>query len=124
MSSRPALGSIQPPILWVEGALSPEVKRPGREVDHSSPTSAEVKKTWVYTSTPLYIFMGLCLLSQARDNITFLYITYKIALKSIHLSVNCTLKYLRNVFVNEFTNIVPNKILQVQCTIYNAVVPF
>jgi hypothetical protein len=26
------------------GALSPGVKRPGREVDHSPPTSAEVKK--------------------------------------------------------------------------------
>jgi hypothetical protein len=28
----------------VPGALSPGVKRPGREVDHSPPTSAEVKK--------------------------------------------------------------------------------
>jgi hypothetical protein len=28
------------------------VKRPGREADHSPPTSAEVKKMWVYTSTP------------------------------------------------------------------------
>jgi hypothetical protein len=32
------------------GALSPEVKRPGREAD-DSPTSAEVKNTWIYTST-------------------------------------------------------------------------
>jgi hypothetical protein len=32
-------------------ALSLEVKRPGREADHSPPTSAEVKKTWIYTST-------------------------------------------------------------------------
>jgi hypothetical protein len=34
------------------GALYPVVKQPGREADHSSPTSAEVKKTWIYTSTP------------------------------------------------------------------------
>jgi hypothetical protein len=34
------------------GALSPGVKRPGREADHSSPTSAEVKKMWIYTSIP------------------------------------------------------------------------
>jgi hypothetical protein len=34
------------------GALSPGVKRPGREVDYSPPTSAEVKKMWIYTSTP------------------------------------------------------------------------
>jgi hypothetical protein len=28
-SSRPALGSTQPPIQWVPGALFPGVKRPG-----------------------------------------------------------------------------------------------
>jgi hypothetical protein len=28
------------------------------EANHSPPASAEVKKTWVYTSTPLYIFMA------------------------------------------------------------------
>jgi hypothetical protein len=30
---------------------------PEREADHSPPTTAEVKKTWIYPSTPLYIFM-------------------------------------------------------------------
>jgi hypothetical protein len=34
------------------GGLFPEVKRPGSEADHSPPTSAEVKKTWICTSTP------------------------------------------------------------------------
>jgi hypothetical protein len=33
-SPRPLLGLIQPPIQWVPGALSPAVKRPGREVNH------------------------------------------------------------------------------------------
>jgi hypothetical protein len=56
-SSRPALGSAQPPIQWISGALSPVVKRPGRESDHSIPASAEVKKIWIYTSTPSYTFM-------------------------------------------------------------------
>jgi hypothetical protein len=50
-SSRPALGSTQPPIQWLPGALSLGVKRPGRGADHSPPTSAEVKKMWIYTST-------------------------------------------------------------------------
>jgi hypothetical protein len=58
MSSTPALGPTQPPMQWVPGALSPRVKRAGRETDHSPSTSGEVKKTWVYTSTPPYIFMA------------------------------------------------------------------
>jgi hypothetical protein len=57
-SSRPALGSTQPPIQWVPGALSPEVKRQGREDDHSPPTCVEVKKMWIYTSTLPYAFMA------------------------------------------------------------------
>jgi hypothetical protein len=57
-SSRPALGSTQPPTQWVPGALFPGVKRLGREVDHSPPTSAEIKKMWIYTSTPPYAFMA------------------------------------------------------------------
>jgi hypothetical protein len=52
-SSRPALGPL---IQWVPGALSPGVKQPGREADHSSATRAEVKKTWIYRSTPPYTF--------------------------------------------------------------------
>jgi hypothetical protein len=51
-SSRPALGFTQPPIQQVPGALSPGVKRLGREADHSLSTSAEVKKMWIYTFTP------------------------------------------------------------------------
>jgi hypothetical protein len=52
-SSSPALGSTQPPIQWVPG-----VKRPGREANHSPPTSAEVNKILNYTSTPPYAFMA------------------------------------------------------------------
>jgi hypothetical protein len=43
-SLRPALGPTQPPIQWVPGSLYPRVMRPEREADHSSPTSAEIKK--------------------------------------------------------------------------------
>jgi hypothetical protein len=57
-SSRPALGPTQSPIQWVPGALSPGVKRPGREADRSPPANAEVKKMWIYTSTPSYAFMA------------------------------------------------------------------
>jgi hypothetical protein len=57
MSSRLALGSTQSPIQWVPGAFTPGVKRQGREADHSPPNSAEVKKVWIYTPTPPYVFM-------------------------------------------------------------------
>jgi hypothetical protein len=55
-SSRPALGPTQPPIQWVPGVISLGVKRLGRQA--SPPTSAEVKNTWIYTSTPPYVFMA------------------------------------------------------------------
>jgi hypothetical protein len=41
---RTALEPTQPPIQWLLGALSLVVKRPGREADHSTPYSAEVKE--------------------------------------------------------------------------------
>jgi hypothetical protein len=31
---------------------------PEDEADHSPPTSAAVKNTWIYTSTPSYAFMA------------------------------------------------------------------
>jgi len=52
---RPALGPTQPPIQWVPGVLSPGVKRPERETDHSLPPSADVKNAWSYTYTPQYV---------------------------------------------------------------------
>jgi hypothetical protein len=36
-------GATQPPVQWVPGVLSPGVKaRPGRDADHSPPSSAEI----------------------------------------------------------------------------------
>jgi hypothetical protein len=68
----PALGPIQPPIQWVLDALSPEVKRPGREADHSPPSSAEVKNAWSYTSTPQYVFMASRLITLGlRHHVVF-----------------------------------------------------
>jgi len=32
----------------------------GREADHSTPSSAEVKNMWSYISTPQYSFMAWC----------------------------------------------------------------
>jgi hypothetical protein len=46
------------PIQWVLRVLSPGVKWMGSEADHSPPTGAEVKKTWIYTSITPYIFIA------------------------------------------------------------------
>jgi hypothetical protein len=52
----------RPDQLWGPSSFpsngNREVKRPGREADFSPRNSADVKKTWVYTSTPLYVFMA------------------------------------------------------------------
>jgi hypothetical protein len=52
ISSRPALGPTQPPIQWVQGALSPAINRQVRQADHSPPSSAEVTKLWIYIHSP------------------------------------------------------------------------
>jgi hypothetical protein len=50
--SRTALGLIEAPILRVTVAISVGVLRTGREADHSSPSNADFKYAWSYTSTP------------------------------------------------------------------------
>jgi hypothetical protein len=53
------------------GAFSLAVKRPGREADHSPPSSAEVKNAWSCTSTPpirLHGDLPLPLLSVSRKS--------------------------------------------------------
>jgi hypothetical protein len=55
--SRLALGSIQPLIQWVMGALSPGVKQQGHVGDHSRPYSTKFKNEYSYTSTHPYVFM-------------------------------------------------------------------
>jgi hypothetical protein len=70
-ASRTALGPTQPPIQWVPGALSLAVKQPEREADHLSPSSAEVKNAWSYTSTPPIRLHGV-VLSSAQGQLYLL----------------------------------------------------
>jgi hypothetical protein len=72
-------------IQWVPGALSLWVKRPGREADHSSPSSAEVKEcVELYLHSPLmawslvkhgdsftFTFYGVNLETRIMDNILY-----------------------------------------------------
>jgi hypothetical protein len=68
--SRPALGSTQPPIKLVQGALSLGIKRPGHKSDHSPQRMREA-------IPPLtqYVLMALCLVKH-RDNFTYTF--YKV----------------------------------------------
>jgi hypothetical protein len=70
-ASRTAVEPTEPPIQWVLGALSLEVKRPGRKADHSLVPRS--KNEWSYTSTPQYVFIAWCLVKH-MDNITFNFI--------------------------------------------------
>jgi hypothetical protein len=93
-ASRTALGPTQPPIQRVPGALSLGVKRPGREADHSPPSSAEVKNALRYTSTPPYVFMAWCLVKH-RDNFTFTFIGEEMFLL-LYIVINTELQLLQN----------------------------
>jgi hypothetical protein len=58
---RICMSPYRPDLLWNPPSLvykGTGIKRPGREADHSS---AEVKRTWIYTSTPPISLYGLVL---------------------------------------------------------------
>jgi hypothetical protein len=57
-SSRTVLSPTHPPIQLVQGPTSLGVKWPRRETDPSLQTSAQIKNTRIYISTPPYAFMA------------------------------------------------------------------
>ena len=50
----PALGPTQPPTQWLVG-LFPGVEHSGCQVDHSPPSSTEVRSEWNNTSNPPFL---------------------------------------------------------------------
>jgi hypothetical protein len=60
----------------------PGLQRPGREVNHSPPSSAEVKNEWSHTSDP-----PICLHGVNRDNFTFTLLKREL----LHLCYVCSL---------------------------------
>jgi hypothetical protein len=51
-ASRLVLGPTQSAIQWVAGALSPGIKRSGREADHSLPSSTDFKNVGAIPPLP------------------------------------------------------------------------
>jgi len=74
--SRTVLAPTQPPIQWVPGGLSLQVKRPGREADHSPPSSAEVNNACSYSSNPQNVFMTWRLVKH-RDTLRFTFTRWR-----------------------------------------------
>jgi hypothetical protein len=66
MSSRPGVGSTQPPVQWVLGALSLGVKWLGHEADHSLPSNAKVKNVDLYIHSPIRLH-GIVLLIMTYE---------------------------------------------------------
>jgi len=106
ITSRSTLGPSQPPSQWVLGAISPEVKRPGREADHSPPSSAEVKNERSYTSIRhtslwhgtqlsiglyLVFYFSLMLCDSRRVHRLFIYT--KMHTATARISVPCSLQH-------------------------------
>jgi hypothetical protein len=58
-SSRPALGSTQPPIQRVSGAFSPGLKRPRHDADHSSSTMQRSRGVELYIYSSVYLRGGI-----------------------------------------------------------------
>jgi hypothetical protein len=59
-ASRMAMETTQPPVLWVSGAVSPKIERPGLLAYHSPPSNVKVKNAWSYISLPPYVFVSWC----------------------------------------------------------------
>jgi hypothetical protein len=91
------LGLTQPLIQLLPRAHSPGVKRPGCKSDYSLLTITEVKKTWLYTSTPPYTFRMYCLISLTQAQL-YLYLN-TITLRRLTLK-----KSLNQLFVYYPTN--------------------
>jgi hypothetical protein len=90
-SSRSVLGPTQPPIQWVPGTLFLGLKRSGREADHLPPSSAEVKNTWSYASTPQYAFLAWYSVKSTGTTLAlpFTVCTFPRVLRVLSLSAPC-----------------------------------
>jgi len=58
----------QHPNQWVPECLLKGIKRPKREANQSPSSSAEIRNTWSYTSTPPYVFMARCLVKDRTSS--------------------------------------------------------
>jgi hypothetical protein len=53
-----------------------ELKRPGRETDHSPPSSADIQNAWNYASTPQYAFVAWRSVQAQRQIYLFIFVNF------------------------------------------------
>jgi hypothetical protein len=73
LPQRPASSSLLGPNIVISTLISNTLDRPGREADHSPPSSAEVKNSWSYISAPPVRLHSvvLSLKKKHKNNFTF-----------------------------------------------------
>jgi len=81
-------------IQWILGVLSPDVKRPERETDHSASSSAEVKNAWSYVSTPPRLHGNVSSLAQDTCSLhcAYVYLAHRREQKRDSSSDHATLR--------------------------------
>jgi hypothetical protein len=78
-ASRAALGPTQPLIQWVPGVLSLGLKRPGRETDHSPPSSTEAKeRVELYLHSPNTPSLRGAQLKKQKGDFTFYHFRHEV----------------------------------------------
>jgi hypothetical protein len=85
-ASRPTLGPTQPPIQWVQVGLPTVVERPGREADHSPPSSVELKMRGAIPPPPIRLH-GV-VLRKAQEQIYVYWLTYTETTKQTNKQTN------------------------------------
>jgi hypothetical protein len=82
-------GFTEPPIRWLQGAHYLWVKLPGREADHSLPSSVEVKEcVELYLHSPIRLH-GVVLSLKKSQELYFYH--FNMILPSIHRSRKCSI---------------------------------
>jgi hypothetical protein len=90
-------------MKWVPGALSPGVKRVGRDSDYSSPSTAEVKNTWIFCynlPTGVWCCNDTSIIDEKRN-----YFYYKAANYDIFESANSRMKSITNANLGNSDNL-------------------
>ena len=113
-TSRPALGSTQPPVQWVLETSSLGVRWLGHEANHSAPPSAKVKGVELYLHSSYMPFW------QPRDNFASMGLYSQVHCTGQELSVYHNKKFITTITSNTKCNFWQLHFLNTKCIGYTA----